>query len=473
MKRSQGIIFLLLFFSIRARCFLVHPPPPPGAREIAAMAKASNHRRTGQQHKKSSFTHHQRDITSSSSSMEEFLRTRYRKEALCEERIGGNLSSALEGIGWTYGSCFGPSPERTWAAEAVLAASLRDALSSQQPLTSMGLRLGAVGGSSIELEQCDGGGEEEEEILVEEGLRFSDRAAVVESSVVVGDEKTGGGRGFSKTCRSYRARQIVSSDAVQDVCKVLVSHIFKVIRVMTKSPLAHKEGLLLEVHNSMLLADRTRKRGKHHSSSPSSSSSSSPHLTFLDHTGDLVTFAISEVDEISVCSLGGSEDFLVMNFLSKLSLRGVDIPKKILDDHHLIILRALAQSIGRHVLYQNLRHTLLGFSAYRSLWTDFLTSQEEDAAPDSLFSSLDSARRGWLVKVKSDVEAYSRTGSGRSKWVPVEEVLPMSEYDLDVYGTYRHELHPSSEFDLQRHDSLLHRRYMLSASKEELSERIG
>ena len=45
------------------------------------------------------------------------------------------------------------------------------------------------------------------------------------------------------------------------------------------------------------------------------------------------------------------------------------------------------------------------------------------------------------------------------KWVRVSEILPMSDYDLEAYSTYRHRLEPSSEFDLQRHDPSLLRLY--------------
>lgn len=68
-----------------------------------------------------------------------------------------------------------------------------------------------------------------------------------------------------------------------------------------------------------------------------------------------------------------------------------------------------------------------------------------------------------LHQVMSEHESKSKERIKTSKWVPVSWVLPMSDYDLHVYSTYRHSTLPSSEYDLQRHDEQLLNTYSRSS----------
>jgi hypothetical protein len=152
------------------------------------------------------------------------------------------------------------------------------------------------------------------------------------------------------------------------------------------------------------------------------------------------------------------------------------VPGSAMDDEQVIMLRALGESYGRRVLVQNLRHVVVGLAGYRALWTDFLlVSSILEPAACRHSSSRGGASEGsshvlagathraciWMVKVVPEIAAYQDASveGAYGKWVRVSDVLPMSDYDLEAYNTYRHQLLPSSEFDLQRHDSSLQVRY--------------
>ena len=147
------------------------------------------------------------------------------------------------------------------------------------------------------------------------------------------------------------------------------------------------------------------------------------------------------------------------------------VPSSALDDEQVIVLRALGESYGRRVLVQNLRHVVVGLAGYRALWTDFIQSScLLKPTPDrpgpgkwggEKGESMTTSRQSWMVKVVPEVASYQEASAegASGKWARVCDILPMSDYDLDNFNTYRHDILPSSEFDLQRHDHSLERLY--------------
>lgn len=151
------------------------------------------------------------------------------------------------------------------------------------------------------------------------------------------------------------------------------------------------------------------------------------------------------------------------------------VPSSAFDDEQVIVLRALGESYGRRVLVQNLRHVVVGLAGYRALWTDFIQSScLLEPTPDrpglgkgggviggERGESMTPSRQSWMVKVVPEVASYQEANAEgvSGKWARVCDILPMSDYDLDNFNTYRHDILPSSEFDLQRHDHSLERLY--------------
>ena len=70
-----------------------------------------------------------------------------------------------------------------------------------------------------------------------------------------------------------------------------------------------------------------------------------------------------------------------------------------------------------------------------------------------------------MVKVAArESTGGSGAGVGGERWVAVEDVMPMSDYDLEVYSTYRHQAHalPAHAQALSKHRAAVCTRAVLA-----------
>jgi len=238
----------------------------------------------------------------------------------------------------------------------------------------------------------------------------------------------------------------MEADRVRRLCITLASNLLNVIKVRVHGSTMEEGwmGLLTEVQQG----------------TPAGETDAVPFFSLLLPEGPLLTIPVGAAEEIQVCSLGDSPFWAARHQLISSHSSLCRVPWYIIDDVQLIMLRSMCASFGRKVLVQNLRHTVLGFSGYRALWTDILSTKSVGQEPGEVTGDI--SRRRWQVKVSAEPSGFATW-----KWVPVDQVLPMSEYDLEVYSTYRHNLLPSSEYDLQRHDASLQQRYRAAAGIDE------
>lgn len=236
------------------------------------------------------------------------------------------------------------------------------------------------------------------------------------------------GSGGGHAAASHRL-SLMRGGVEEPLCGCLAENLFRLMRIRLRGGQPELKGLLTEV--------QTRPVG-------------GPVLTLLSDDGSFVTASAMDVEEVILCTVGGCSESAAR---AHLMARGG--PAHALSDVCLSMMRGMSASLGRQVLVQNLRHVIVGFSGCRAVWSDFLG--EGDSMDGEGLARWINGGSSWLVKVMSESDRLRGVDGGR--WVPVSWVLPMSEYDLQVYSTYRHETLPSSEYDLQRHDPLLLKTY--------------
>ena len=290
---------------------------------------------------------------------------------------------------------YGPSHDRSWALEAAMQSSMRRTLINDPDVDD-----------------------------VEVSVRASSSTMAGRSGASSAQALLGG-----EPAASHRMAMMESS-LEEPLCGCLAENLFRLMRIKLRGEEDELRGLLTEVQS----------RGKQ-----------GPVLTILKDDGSFVTASAMDVEEVVVCTVGGNSDSAA---IAHLAAHGG--PTHALSDVCLVLMRGLSASLGRQVLVQNLRHVIVGFSGCRALWSDLLLGQEE-RGPGAGALSKWAESQNWMVKVLSESDRLGGVDGGR--WVPVSWVLPMSEYDLQVYSTYRHDTLPSSEYDLQRHDPLLMDKY--------------
>jgi hypothetical protein len=122
------------------------------------------------------------------------------------ELVGGLSGGEIDRVGWSFGAGRGPTPGRTWAAEACMLASLRATMADQEVLPLPAGRLASRPALPANpVEQGDGGSERAEASENDEKCLMRIRLAagrhVVQESaaIVMGDQKR------FRSCRPSRS----------------------------------------------------------------------------------------------------------------------------------------------------------------------------------------------------------------------------------------------------------------------------
>eukprot|EP00802_Teleaulax_amphioxeia_P011106 Tamp_11136.p1 GENE.Tamp_11136~~Tamp_11136.p1 ORF type:complete len:567 (-),score=83.77 Tamp_11136:250-1950(-) len=460
--------------------------------------------------------------------------TRSSASSLYEIYAHGGTDEEVFGqsVGASYGNYFGPSPGQTWAAEAVILASIRQAL-------------GRDGMQAQRRNAAAAAQRQEHAYSLQHVVRTADAPTAAEvrsrSRRRAGPQTepwAAAGRGASEALDgglrgvgvdkqakvgSVRARPELQLSDESTLCRALAGALLHVVRVRVRvqscSACMTYQGLLTEVLHTGPAAAASEENSQEHSVARSLPSQQNTFSLVTDQ-GHLVTLNVSSIEELMVCTLTESAEDAAASFQQEVSNGKRDlsfgkrdlsfgqrdlsygkrdpvevaasrfistmaqppfiVPTYVTEDVNLMMLRALAQSYGRRVLVQNLRHVIVGLSGYRALWTDLILRSStcvQGGAELLLSHSSRTYACGWrggeaepprscMVKVVAELQAY-RAASAKDmlgKWVHASDILAMSDYDLEAYNTYRHQVLPSSEFDLQRHDKSLLGLYRASSS---------